>query len=100
MNLSEHALVHAAVRHVPAEGDQWASIAPHATADAEPYCVPLGDLFLGASVLMVSNYSIYLLSLFHPVLLVRIAFYRLNRVTSCPHLTHSKAGTLCLGTVG
>jgi hypothetical protein len=39
---------------------------------------------LGVSVLMVSNYSIYLLSLFHPVLLVRIAFYRLNRVTRCP----------------
>jgi hypothetical protein len=33
---------------------------------------------------MVSNYSIYLLSLFHPALLVRIAFYRLNRVTRCP----------------
>jgi hypothetical protein len=41
MNLFEYVLVHAAIRHVPAEGDQWASIAPHATADAEPYCVPL-----------------------------------------------------------
>jgi hypothetical protein len=43
MNLFEHALVHAAIRRyvVPAEGDQWAYIAPHATADAEPYCIPL-----------------------------------------------------------